>query len=112
MSQVQPQQGLSLTRVDAGLATLRTMMINIGFFAATLLLVPTMGVQIIRNPVVIEPIAVPQALADRGMTSSVAANRVWDGLQDYSRTAALARQTLVAVPDSQLVEFTLPGSTL
>jgi tetratricopeptide (TPR) repeat protein len=112
VSDVQPQPSLSLTRVDAGLATLRTMMINIGFFAATLLLVPTMGAQIIRNPIIIEPIAVPQALADRGMTSSVAANRVWDGLQEYSRTAALARQTLVAVPDSQLVEFTLPGSTL
>jgi tetratricopeptide (TPR) repeat protein len=112
VSDVQPPPGLSLTRVDAGLATLRTMMINIGFFAATLLLVPTLGAQIIRNPIIIEPIAVPQALADRGMTSSVAANRVWDGLQDYSRTAALARQTLVAVPDNQLVEFTLPGSTL
>ena len=112
MSDIQPPSGLSLTRVDAGLATLRTMMINIGFFAATLLLVPTMGAQIIRNPIIIEPIAVPQALADRGMTASVAANRVWDGLQEYSRTAALARQTLVAVPDSQLVEFTLPGSTL
>ena len=112
MSDIQPLPGLSLTRVDAGLATLRTMMINIGFFAATLLLVPTLGAQIIRNPIIIEPIAVPQALADRGMTSSVAANRVWDGLQEYSRTAALARQTLVAVPDSQLVEFTLPGSTL
>ena len=112
MTDIQPQSGLSLSRVDAGLATLRTMMINIGFFAATLLLVPTMGAQIIRNPIIIEPIAVPQALADRGMTSAVAANRVWDGLQDYSRNAALARQTLVAVPDSQLVEFTLPGSTL
>ena len=112
MSDIQPPAGLSLTRVDAGLATLRTMMINIGFFAATLLLVPTMGAQIIRNPVIIEAIAVPQALADRGMTSAVAANRVWDGLQDYSRTAALARQALVAVPDNQLVEFTLPGVTL
>jgi hypothetical protein len=66
MSDIQPLPGLSLTRVDTGLATLRTMMINIGFFAATLLLVPTMGAQIIRNPIIIEPIAVPQALADRG----------------------------------------------
>ena len=65
MTDIQPQSGLSLTRVDAGLATLRTMMINIGFFAATLLLVPTMGAQIIRNPIIIEPIAVPQALADQ-----------------------------------------------
>ncbi|MBJ3783727.1 tetratricopeptide repeat protein [Devosia sediminis] len=111
MSDVTPPLG-SLTRVDAGLATIRTMTINIGFFAAMLLLVPTLGAQVVRNPVVIEPIDVPDALADRGMTANVAANRVWDGLQEYSRKADLARQTLVAVPDSQLVEFTLPGSSL
>jgi tetratricopeptide (TPR) repeat protein len=105
-------KGLSLTRLDAMLTTLRTMMVNIGFFGAMVMLVPAFGAQVLRNPVIIEPIAVPEALADRGLTATVAANRVWDGLQDFTRSADLARQTLVAVPDSQLGEFTLPGSTL
>lgn len=104
--------GFSLGKVDAGLSTLRTMIVNIGFFIAMLLLIPTMGAQIVRNPIVIEPIAVPDALVERGMTASVAANRIWDGLQDFSRDAAIARQSFVAVPDSQLVEFALPGSGL
>ncbi|CAN7381785.1 tetratricopeptide repeat protein [Devosia sp. LjRoot3] len=104
--------GLGLTKLDASLSTLRTMIVNIGFFIAMILLIPTMGAQIVRNPIVIEPIGVPEALADRGLTSAVAANRVWDGLQDFSQTAAIARQSFVAVPDSQLVEFALPGSGL
>jgi len=104
--------GLGLTKLDARLSTLRTMIVNIGFFIAMILLIPTMGAQIVRNPIVIEPIGVPEALSDRGLTSAVAANRVWDGLQDFSETAAIARQSFVAVPDSQLVEFALPGSGL
>lgn len=104
--------GLGLTKLDASLSTLRTMIVNIGFFIAMILLIPTMGAQIVRNSIVIEPIGVPEALADRGLTSAVAANRVWDGLQDFSETAAIARQSFVAVPDSQLVEFALPGSGL
>lgn len=104
--------GLGLTRLDASLSTLRTMIVNIGFFIAMILLIPTMGAQIVRNPIVIEPIAVPEALTDRGLTSAVAANRVWDGLQDFAEAADIARQSFVAVPDSQLVEFALPGSGL
>lgn len=104
--------GVGLTKLDASLSTLRTMIVNIGFFIAMILLIPTMGAQIVRNPIVIEPIGVPEALADRGLTSAVAANRVWDGLQDFSETAAIARQSFVAVPDSQIVEFALPGSGL
>lgn len=101
-----------LSKLDASLSTLRTMIVNIGFFIAMILLIPTMGAQIVRNPIVIEPIAVPKALADRGLTAAVAANRVWDGLQEFAETAAIARQSFVAVPDSQLVEFALPGSGL
>jgi tetratricopeptide (TPR) repeat protein len=101
-----------LTKLDASLSTLRTMIVNIGFFIAMILLIPTMGAQILRNPIIIEPIGVPGALSDRGFTSSVAANRVWDGLQEFAETAAIARQSFVAVPDSQLVEFALPGSGL
>lgn len=100
----------ALPRIEAFSSTLRTMFINIGFFAAILLLIPAVGSQFSTNAVVIEPIAVPQILADRGLTSEVAANRLWDGLQEFAQSASVARATIVAIPDSQRVEFSLPDS--
>ncbi len=108
MSQTEPTG--ALPRIEAFSSTLRTMFINIGFFAAMLLLIPAIGSQFSASAVVIEPIAVPQLLADRGMTSEVAANRLWDGLQEFAQSASVARATIVAIPDSQRVEFSLPDS--
>lgn len=101
---------LSLTGIEALSSTIRTMFINIGFFAAMLLLIPAVASQFSTDAVVIEPIAVPEALAKRGITPEVAANRLWDGLQDFARTASVARSTIVAIPDSQRVEFSLPDT--
>lgn len=101
---------LSLTGIEALSSTIRTMFINVGFFAAMLLLIPAVASQFSTDAVVIEPIAVPEALAKRGITPEVAANRLWDGLQDFARTASVARSTIVAIPDSQRVEFSLPDT--
>lgn len=101
---------LSLPGLESVSARLRTAFINIGFFAATLLLIPSIASQFTRTAVIVDPIAVPQVLIDRGMTPDVVANRVWDGLQEFSGTARLARATIVAIPDSQLVEFSLPDT--
>lgn len=101
---------LSLTGIEAMSSTIRTMFINVGFFAAMLLLIPAIASQFSANAVVIEPIAVPEALAERGITAEVAANRLWDSLQDFARTASVARTTIVAIPNSQRVEFSLPDT--
>lgn len=105
----QPKTG-ALTSIEALSSTLRTMFVNVGFFAAVLLLIPAVASQFSANAVVIEPIAVPQALTDRGLSAEVAANRLWDGLQDFAGTASLARNTIVAIPNSQRVEFSLPDT--
>jgi tetratricopeptide (TPR) repeat protein len=110
MSETEPTADGALPRIEALSATIRTMFINIGFFAAVVLLIPAIASQFSTNAVVIEPIAVPQALTDRGLTAEVAANRLWDGLQDFARTASLARSTIVAIPNSQRVEFSLPDT--
>lgn len=100
----------ALPRIEALSSTIRTMFINIGFFAAMLLLIPAIASQFTANAVVIEPIAVPEALVKSGITPEVAANRLWDGLQDFARTASVARSTIVAIPDSERVEFSLPDT--
>lgn len=101
---------LTLPKVEAFSSTLRTTFLNIGFFAAVLMLIPAVASQFSTRAVIIDPIAVPAALADRGLTPEVAANRLWDGLQDFAETASIARATILAVPDSQLVEFSLPDA--
>jgi tetratricopeptide (TPR) repeat protein len=105
----EPASG-ALPRIEAFSATIRTMFINIGFFAAMLLLIPAVASQFSASAVVIEPIAVPESLVARGITPEVAANRLWDGLQDFARTASVARSTIVAIPNSQRVEFSLPDT--
>jgi predicted Zn-dependent protease len=101
---------LSLPRLEELSTALRTMFINVGFFAALILLVPAVGSQFTRSAVVIEPITVPPALTARGLSPDVVANRLWDGLQDFAQSASAAREAVVAVPDSQLIEFSLPDS--
>jgi tetratricopeptide (TPR) repeat protein len=100
----------SLPGIEEFSTQLRSMFINIGFFAATILLIPAVGAQLTRNAVIIDPIAVPPALVKQGLTPEVVANRVWDGLQAFSQSASEARESVVAIPDSQLVEFSLPDA--
>jgi predicted Zn-dependent protease len=111
MSENAPKQPpLSLPSLEEFSTLLRTMFINVGFFAATILLIPTIANQFTRTAIVIDPIAVPEALVKQGLTPEVVANRLWDGLQDFAATASANRETIAAIPDSQLIEFSLPDA--
>lgn len=101
---------LSLPGIEEFSKMLRTMFINIGFFAATLLLIPSVASQFTRSAVVIDPIAVPEAMVTQGLTPEVVANRIWDGLQEFAATASANRETIAAIPDAQLIEFSLPDA--
>jgi tetratricopeptide (TPR) repeat protein len=103
-------KSLSLPSIEEFSKLLRTMFINIGFFAATLLLIPSVAGQFTRSAIVIDPIAVPAAMATQGLTPEVVANRIWDGLQDFAATASDNRGAIAAIPDSQLIEFSLPDA--
>lgn len=105
-----PPKPLSLPGIEEFSQMLRTMFINIGFFAATLLLIPSVASQFTRSAIVIDPIAVPEAMVTQGLTPEVVANRVWDGLQEFAATASANRKAIAAIPDSQLIEFSLPDA--
>jgi len=106
----QPSKPISLPGIEEFSKMLRTMFINVGFFAATLLAIPSIASQFTRSAIVIDPIAVPAAMAKQGFTSEVVANRIWDGLQEFAATASANRETIAAIPDSQLIEFSLPDA--
>lgn len=91
---------------------LRTLAVNLTILVAIILILPVIGVQFLRNQVLIEPIVVPQALQGTGLTPEVAANRLWDGLNDIRETADTAKGGVSVVPDSQQVDFSIPDAGL
>ena len=91
---------------------LRTLAVNLTILAAIILILPVVGAQFLRNQILIEPIVVPQALQASGLTPEVAANRLWDGLQEIQKAADTAKGGVNAVPDSQRVDFSIPDSGL
>lgn len=103
---------VSLPRVEATSNTVRSLLLNFSFFAAFFLLLPALAVQLWKNQVVIEPISVPPALVEMGLTPEVAANRVWDGLKDFEAAADTAKATFVAVPQGRSLDFSIPQSGL
>ncbi len=106
----QQYKPMSLPGIEEFSKMLRTMFINVGFFAATLLAIPAIASQFTRSAIVIDPIAVPAAMVTQGLTPEVVANRIWDGLQEFAATASANRETIAAIPDSQLIEFSLPDA--
>lgn len=102
------KEASSLPKLESMTTTLRTMFINIGFIAVVLLTLPAVATQFSRNQVVIEPIVVPVAIAKQGLKPDVVASRLSDGLAAFAGEAALARASIVTIPNSQVVQFSLP----
>ena len=99
---------VSLPTLESGSTHLRKVILNLAFVLAILVFLPILGSQFLRNPVLIEPIAVPEALVERGMTPDVVASRLWDGLRDANVLARTSKASVDAVPNSQRVQFSVP----
>ena len=105
-------QRLTLTRA-AGLSTdVRTLAVNLTILAVIIRVVPVIASQFLREQVLIEPIAVPEALLATGLTPEVAANRLWDGLKEVKEAAGSSKGSVTAIPDSKQVDFSIPDSGL
>ncbi len=98
--------------VEETSTTLRKVLLNLAFLFAFLLLVPVVIQQFLRNEVVIEPISVPESLAEIGLTPDVVSRRLWDGLQDAIRRAGTAKASVLAVPNSDRIQFSIPETGL
>lgn len=91
-------------------ADLRTLLLNAALLFVLLLIVPVVAVQFLHSQVIIQAFPVPAALAARGLTADVAANRLWDGLHDEVALADTAKEAIAAMPTSQRVDFAIPDS--
>lgn len=104
------RQRLSLPHLETRSTSLRTLVLNALFLLMIVVVVPVVFTQFRRDQVIIEPIAVPEALAAQGLTPDVAASRIWDGLHDVNEEAHTSKETIAALPDSRRVEFSFPDS--
>lgn len=103
-----PKRRLALPSLDAGATLVRNIILNVVFVLAAVLFIAVMIGQFLYDQVVIEPIAVPKALIEQGMTPEVAASRLWDGLRDAQLQARTSKASVSAIPDSQRIQFALP----
>jgi tetratricopeptide (TPR) repeat protein len=99
---------ITLPSLDTGATLLRKIILNVVFLLATTLLIAVMIGQFLYDQVVIEPIAVPKALIEQGVTPDVAASRLWDGIRDAQMQARTSKASLSAIPNSQRIQFALP----
>ncbi len=106
------RERLSLPGLESWSTNVRTVLLNVFFLVIVVVLVPLLIGQFRRDQVIIEPIAVPEALVARGMTAEVVASRIWDGLSDVRRAAKTSKESISALPDSRRVEFSFPDSGL
>ena len=101
---------ISLTGIKLWSTNIRTLLLNLFFLIIVIVLVPLLIGQFQRNQVIIEPIAVPDVLAKRGLTADVVANRIWDGLSDVKIAANTTKETVASLPDRRRVKFSFPDS--
>lgn len=104
------REKLSLPWLEEWSTAARTVFINALFLLAVVIVLPVLVAQFRRDEVVIEPIEVPQALVDQGMTPNVAASRIWDGMHDVKTRAATSKEVVEAIPSARQVEFSFPDS--
>lgn len=89
---------------------LRTLCVNAFLLLAVVTLVPVIAAQFTRTQVLIEPIAVPAALAARGLDGTAAANHLWDGIYQAMNAAATSKSGISAIPAAERVDFSIPDS--
>lgn len=97
-----------LPTLETSSTRLRKVILNIAFVMAILVFLPVLASQFLRDQVLIEPVSVPKAVLQRGLTPEVVASRLWDGLRDANAIAQTSKATFSAIPDSQRVQFSLP----
>jgi tetratricopeptide (TPR) repeat protein len=105
-----PLRPAILFRLKLASTALRTLGLNVLLIVTFILLLPLIVGQFWRSDVMIQPISVPDSLAATGLKPDVAANRLWDALQDFARSARTSKTSIVAIPDSQRVQFSFPDS--
>lgn len=102
----------AMERMDSSASFLRSLALNVAFLLTFVVVIPLILIELAQSRAIVEPISVPEGIAATGLTSEVAANRLWDGLTDAARAARTEKRQLAALPESRRVQFEFPDSGL
>ena len=98
-----------LTRV---LGTLRNMLLSLAVVIAIAALLIGLVIEVFRDDLVIEPIALPKAVSDLGYSPEVAAHRIMDAIHDIQRIARTEKAKGTVLPESRSIDLAVPGVDL
>ncbi len=105
-----PEGSHWLPQLAAFSGDVRTLLVNLTILLIIIVVVPVIGGQFLRTQVLIEPLSIPEPMLATGLTPEVAANRLWDGIQQVTREGNSAKGAIAAIPETQRVDFSIPDS--
>jgi tetratricopeptide (TPR) repeat protein len=100
----------SLPGVETTSSSLRTVIINIALLLVLAMVIPLTVTQFSRDQILVQPLSVPGALEATGLTPAVAANRLWDGLEQIKQEGGSAKSSVNVIPEGQKVTFAVPDA--
>lgn len=101
---------VDIARIETTSNSLRTIIVNVALLLILLMVVPLLAAQFSRDQILIQPISVPGALVATGLTPEVAANRLWDGLEQIKAQSNTAKHSVNVIPEGQKVTFSVPDA--
>jgi tetratricopeptide (TPR) repeat protein len=101
---------LSLPAVETHSNSLRTVVINLALLLVLAMALPLVAAQFARDQILIQTIAVPGGLQATGLTPEVAANRLWDGIQQIEVEANSEKSSVNVLPEGKKVTFAIPDA--
>jgi tetratricopeptide (TPR) repeat protein len=99
-----------LERFGEMLSHLRSLVINSFFFLAAIALAVIIVRQLTNNPVVVEPVSVPDALAKQGYTPKIIGQRIVDDIYKIQRAATTVKERRDLMPEWAQLDVEMPGA--
>ncbi|UJW85138.1 tetratricopeptide repeat protein [Devosia sp. SL43] len=101
---------LSLPGVETYSNSLRTVVINLALLVVLAMALPLVAAQFARDQILIQSISIPGGLQATGLTPDVAANRLWDGIQQIDVEANSEKSSVNVLPEGKKVTFAIPDA--
>ena len=101
-----------LERASRALSAIRNILISVAALALILGFVAGFAIELSRDEFLIEPIALPKAVSDRGYSPEVAAHRIMDAIEAIQQEATTFKVRGEVLPESRVIDLAVPGVEL
>lgn len=101
---------LTRAQVIEWLTFLRSFTINMVVIGSVVTVLVVTGRDLLRQPIIIEEIALPKSLTNQGYSGAVAAHRLWDAILDIQNNSGTMKQQTSLLTASRQLDVVEPGS--